>query len=143
MIDQQDDSRTNLACTAGGILIADGLSELKPGLVARTDQVDLYVSGAVNLKSEKPDLVFMTKPRTGIGISPIKILAPRITVGGTLAKPGVSVDSRASALSAYAAFLTGGVSVLATGLWDRVTRSADPCGELYELARKEIEIPSK
>jgi hypothetical protein len=76
----------------------------------------------------------MTRPRTGIGISPAKILAPRLMVKGTLAKPKFSVDSKRSAISAYAAFISGGASVLATGLWSRVTRSTDPCKDMYNLA---------
>ena len=143
LVTKKTDRRTNLSCMAGGIQIENGMSSLEPGFVVRTDQVNLYASGSVDLRTEQPNLAFMTKPRTGIGISAAKVFAPRLRVKGTLAKPSFSADSKSSALSAYAAFISGGVSVLATGLWDSVTRSKDPCGDMYELAREEIEIPNK
>jgi hypothetical protein len=88
----------------------------------------------VDLKTETADLTLMTTPRTGIGISPASVLAPRLTVKGSLANPNFSVDSRSSALSTYTAFISGGASVVARGLWDRVTRNSDPCDNLYKLA---------
>ena len=110
----------------------NGEARLTPGLVLRTDRFDLFASGGVDLHSEKPQLSFITKPRTGIGISPVKVIAPRLTVRGTLAKPGFSVDSKSSAIS-------GGASMFAISLWDRATRSKDPCRDLYNLALKDIQ----
>ena len=76
----------------------------------------------------------MTKPRKGIGVSPAKVIAPRLRVGGTLSAPNISVDSTTTALSTGAAYLSGGLSVLATGIWDRLSSSGDACGGLYRQA---------
>jgi hypothetical protein len=100
---------------------------------------ELIANGEVDLLSEKFYLSLVTKPRTGMGISPAKVIAPRLTVKGTLAKPSFSVDSKSTAISTYAAFISGGASLLATSLWDRATRSKDPCHDLYKLALKEIQ----
>ncbi|MFP6802176.1 MAG: hypothetical protein VCA12_03430 [Pseudomonadales bacterium] len=139
IIDRGADSRTNLTCSGGGIQFDNGIARLKPGLVIRTDEVDLFASGEVDLLSEKLHLALITKPGTGIGISAVKVIAPRLTVKGTLAKPSFSVDSKSTAISTYAAFISGGASMLATGLWDRATRSKDPCHDLYKLALKEVQ----
>jgi hypothetical protein len=140
IIDGRADRRTNLTCSGGGIQFDNGTARLKPGLVIRTDQVDLFASGEVDLLSEKFHLSLITKPGTGIGISPAKVIAPRLTVKGSLAKPSFSVDSKSAAISTYAAFISGGASMLATGLWDRATRSKDPCRDLYKLALKEVQL---
>ena len=131
---RQTERTTNVACSGGGVMFQNGLGTLKPGLVMRTTKVDLFANGTVDLKTETADLRLMTTPRTGIGISPASVLAPRLTVKGSLANPNFSVDSRSSALSTYTAFISGGASVVARGLWDRVTRNSDPCDNLYKLA---------
>jgi hypothetical protein len=94
----------------------------------------------MDLLSEKPLLALITKPRTGIGISPANVIAPRLTVKGTLAKPIFSIDSKSTAISTYAALISGGASMFATGLWDRATRSKDPCRDLYKVALEEVQL---
>ena len=140
IIDRKPDNRTNLACSGGGIVFDSGTARLTPGLVIRTDQVDLFASGEMDLLSEKPLLALITKPRTGIGISPANVIAPRLTVKGTLAKPIFSIDSKSTAISTYAALISGGASMFATGLWDRATRSKDPCRDLYKVALEEVQL---
>ena len=139
VVDRKADNRTNLACSGGGIVFDNGTASLTPGLVIRTDRVDMFASGKVDLLSEKFDLSLVTKPRTGIGLSPAQVIAPRLTVKGSLAKPSFSVDSKSTAISTYAAFISGGASMLATSVWDRATRSKDPCQDLYKLALNEIQ----
>ena len=140
IIGRKTDNRTNMVCSGGGIVFDNGTARLTPGLVLRTDRVDLFASGGVDLDSEKLQLGFITKPRTGIGISPAKVIAPRLMVKGTIAKPSFSVDSKSSAISTYAALISGGASMFATSLWDRATRSKDPCLDLYKLALKDIQL---
>ncbi len=74
IIDSKADSDTDLKCTVGGIQFDNGTARLKPGLVIRTDQFDLFASGEVDLLSEKPHLALITKPGTGTGISPAKVI---------------------------------------------------------------------
>ena len=126
--------RTNIACSAGGITISDGQMEFNPGMVIRTDEIDLIVSGQVDLGREAPSLVLLTKSRKGLGISPVKVVAPRLNVTGNLTKPVVSVDRKATAVSAGVAVLTGGVSALTQGMFDRITSSGKACDLLYDRA---------
>lgn len=130
-----DDRRTTLvSCTAGGIHFTKGTAHLAPGIVSRTDRTDFYASGSIDLAREKLKLVFLTKSRTGIGLSPLKVIAPRLKVGGTMTDPRFSVDTASTALSTSAAFFSGGASVLATGLWDRMSSSTDACQQLQHQA---------
>ncbi|MBL6691654.1 MAG: hypothetical protein ISP91_14805 [Pseudomonadales bacterium] len=71
-----------------------------------------------------------------IGLSPLKVIAPRLKVGGTMTDPRFSVDTASTALSTSAAFFSGGVSVLATSLWDRMSSSTDACTQLQQQAIK-------
>ncbi len=132
-----EDRRTTLvSCTAGGIHFTNGTAHLAPGIVSRTDRTDFYASGSIDLAREKLKLVFLTKSRTGIGLSPLKVIAPRLKVGGTMTDARFSVDTTSSALSTGAAFFSGGVTVLATGLWDRMSSSSDACAQLQVQAEK-------
>ncbi|MFT7218833.1 MAG: hypothetical protein ACI8Z1_000445 [Candidatus Azotimanducaceae bacterium] len=134
--ERKKDLQTKVTCSAGGISIVDGVASFKPGIVARTDRVDWFTTGELNLTTEKPNLAIMTRPRTGLGISPVKILAPKLKVVGTLAKPAFSIDATSSALSAGAAFFSGGVSIIASAIWDRLNSNNEACDLLYEQALK-------
>ena len=133
---RQKDQPTKIDCSAGGISIVNGIASFRPGIVTRTSRVDLFTTGELNLTTERPNLTIMTRPRTGLGVSPIKVLAPRLKVAGTLAKPAFSIDATSSALSAGAAFFSGGVSIFASAIWDRLNSNSEACGLLYEQALK-------
>jgi len=137
---EEERSTTLVSCTAGGIHFTNGIANFSPGIVTRTERTDFYATGEINLGKEALKLVFLTKSRTGIGLSPLKVIAPRLRVGGTIMAPRFSVDTTTSALSTGAAFFTGGMSVLATGLWDRMSSSADACPQLYKQSGEMAEF---
>lgn len=130
---------TRISCTAGAINIVNGEANLSPGFLARTDKVDLFATGTINLDREKPDLAVLTKSRTGIGLSAAKVLAPRLKVKGTLASPKFQIDTTGTAVSAWLAVYSGGLSLIASGLWDRISGSSDACDDFYREARKRPE----
>jgi len=57
-----------------------------------------------------------------------------LKVGGTLANPSLGVDAAGSVTATGAAVATGGLSVLAKGLWDRVSAEADICSQQPDTA---------
>ena len=129
---------TNLECHAGAMLFKKGVVELAPGLALRTDKVDVVASGGINLRNEKLNVVFATRSRKGVGISVSKAITPYIKLGGNLANPQLVFDARGAAVSGGAAAATGGLSILAVGLWDRwIATSKNPCRELYDNAKKD------
>ena len=129
---------TNLECHAGAMLFKKGVVELAPGLALRTDKVDVVASGGINLRNEKLNVAFATRSRKGVGISVSKAITPYIKLGGNLANPQLAFDARGAAVSGGAAAVTGGLSILAAGLWDRwIATSKNPCRELYNNAEKD------
>lgn len=146
----EDRATTKVSCTSGGVYFVDGTAHLAPGIVSRTNRTDFYASGNIKLGEEKLRLIFLTKSRKGIGVSPLKVVAPRLKVSGTMTEPRFSVDTASTALSTGAAVFSGGVTVLATGLWDRMSSSSDACMQLYqqalslpEFSRHKVSQPSE
>ncbi|MEP1593400.1 MAG: hypothetical protein ABJK20_02465, partial [Halieaceae bacterium] len=134
----QSEPYTNLECHAGAALFKSGVMDVVPGLAIRTDKVDVVASGRVNLKNERLDIAFNTRSRRGVGISVSKAITPYIKLGGNLANPQLAFDAKGAAVSGGAAVATGGLSILAEGLWDRwVATSKNPCKGLYDSAERD------
>jgi hypothetical protein len=131
--------RTEIACVALLLAARDGTLRTAPAVVVRTAEIDVVGTGSVNLASEAIDFNFKTAARRGIGISAGDFINPYIKVSGSLARPRLTLDPKGALVNGGAAFATLGISVVATTLWDRVTRSRDPCGEA--LAAAEAEDP--
>ncbi len=138
-ISDNRDKTTRIACTAAAISIEKGVATVNPGLLARTSKVDVFATGVVDLAKESPNLTVLTKSRTGIGLSATKVIAPRLKVRGTLASPKFQIDSTGTAVNTWLALYSGGLSLIASGLWDRMSGSADACGDLY---RQASELPA-
>ena len=74
-------------------------------------------------------LVLGTKTREGLGLSVGDVANSFVKIGGTLKNPALGVDATGSVTTTGAAIATGGLSLLAKGLWDRVTAELDICSE--------------
>ncbi len=125
---------TNLECSVAAADIVSGQVEVFP-VIYHTEQITILSEGKVDLDTEKLDLSFSTKPRTGIGISAGVIINPLVKVGGRLASPAVELDAGGAVVSSGLAVATVGISLLAKSMSDRFLSSKDPCGD----ARKEID----
>ena len=125
---------TKLDCAVIAADIVSGQVTVFP-LIFHTEQVTILSEGTIDLKTDKIDLSFNSKPRTGIGISAGALINPLIKVGGRLTTPAVEMDPAGTVVSGGLAVATLGISVLAKSMSDRFLSSKDPCGE----ARKEIE----
>jgi uncharacterized protein involved in outer membrane biogenesis len=125
---------TQLDCTVAAADIVDGVATLNP-VVFNTRQITIFSQGSIDLRSERLDLSFNTKPRQGIGLSTGVVINPFIKVGGRLAEPAIELDPKGAAVSGGAAVATAGLTLLAKSFSDRFLSSRDPCGD----ARREIE----
>ncbi len=129
---------TDVICHAGAMSIGNGKIALEPGVVVRTKKMDMASGGTINLHKENLDLGFNTRSRRGIGISAGKAITPYFKVGGTMANPRLVMDPKGIALSGGAAVATGGLSILAEGLWGRWIASAgNPCAKLIDKISKD------
>lgn len=129
---------TNVECNAGAIFARDGIIEIIPGLILRSDKLDYVTAGGINLKNEAIDLAFSTRSRKGLGFSAGRTLTNYIKLGGTLANPRLVLDTKGAAMSGSAAIATAGWSIVAESMWDRwVLTSGDQCKRLIKNARKD------
>jgi len=131
------DERTQIICHAGGMTIKDGKIGVSPRLVLRTAKMDILTSGTIDLDGELLNMVFTTRSRKGIGISASKAVTPYFKIGGTIANPRLVLDKKGAAVSGTATAATGGLSIIAEGLWDRwIATARNPCKRLFAKASK-------
>ena len=118
---------TDVVCQAYLFDAGDGRLQTDPAIALRTSGVDIVSNGSVNLRNEAIDFNFKTAARGGLGISAGELLNNYVKVSGTLSKPHLTVDATGTLVNGGAAFATGGLSILATTLWDRASRKKGPC----------------
>jgi len=116
----------NLECGIYDIDIVDGIATINKVLI-QSDKLTIITSGNVNFGNERLDATLRSKPREGLGISLGGVINSFLKLGGTLQKPGLNIDATSSVTTTGVAVATGGLSLLARGLWDRVTAEADLC----------------
>jgi hypothetical protein len=134
----ESDKHTRLVCHAGALTIVNGKVLVAPGMVVRGDKMDIAIGGTLNLHDEKLNMGFSTRSRKGLGISASKAITPYFKIGGTLANPRLVLDVRGATVSGSAAVATGGLSIIAEGLWDRWVRTAgNPCERLITQASEQ------
>ena len=117
-----------LECGFYDATIKDGVVTLDR-MAVQTDAMTVVASGSIRLQSEKLDITFRAKPRAGIGVSLGTVVNSFLAVSGTLADPAIIIDPARSATATGAAVATGGLSLLARGLWDRMSAEASICDE--------------
>ena len=114
--------------------IEDGVARLEP-MAVQSDKMTLLGHGKIDFKTEKLNLEWITKPRKGFGISASMLTNPYIKLGGTLADPSIELKPLEAVTSTGVAVATMGISLLAKGMFDRITAEKKVC----EQALKEIE----
>jgi hypothetical protein len=115
-----------LECGIYDVSIVDGRATIDKFII-QTDTMTTVASGTVNLRNERLDIAFRAKPREGIGISLGTVANQLLELRGTLKSPRIAVDAGRTATTTGAAVATGGLSLLARGLWDRLSAEADIC----------------
>ncbi|MFB3106350.1 MAG: AsmA-like C-terminal region-containing protein, partial [Pseudomonadales bacterium] len=118
---------TQITCARVSFEATDGRFETSPTIVVQTERINLISKGAIDLKTEKIDFTFTSKPRKRLSISASELINPYLRVAGTLGKPRLTMNRRGTAVSATAAVATAGLSILARAAWDRTFRKKDPC----------------
>ena len=110
--------------------IGEGKAVTQNGLALKTDRVTILGGGQISFPDEEIDLYLTPKAREGLGISAGSI-ARVIRLGGTLRSPEIEADPKgllASGLNLGAAIISGGVTLVALGLFDRFHANSDVCG---------------
>ncbi|MBK9665442.1 MAG: AsmA family protein [Gammaproteobacteria bacterium] len=125
---------TDVICAAYALRAEGGVLRTDPALVIRTSALDIMSHGAADLRNESIDLKFRTVAREGLGLSATQLLNPYVKVSGTLAKPELTLDQKGTLISGGTAVATGGLSILASSVWDRFSTLEDPCASVIAEA---------
>ncbi len=125
----EKDDTTHLICAVVRMAIRNGVATADKGIAVETTKMNVVGSGTVNLKTETLDLAVRPRAKEGLGIG-LGGLAGLVRIKGTLAEPRVGIDEMGVAktgVSVGAALATGGLSLIAEGLFDKMTEGAPPC----------------
>ena len=122
-------------CEAYLFEATDGILKTAPAILIKTEKLDVTSVGTINLKTEVLALGIVTEPRKGIGISASDLLTPFIRVGGTLESPKPEVNPGGSLIEGGAALYTGGLSIIAKGLYQRWIKAGKSCEQVENIGR--------
>jgi uncharacterized protein involved in outer membrane biogenesis len=132
---RKTDPYTNFECIILPITITDGQVTSAPNAFMSTDKMRIAGRASLNLKTEKIRIGVRTTPRNRVSsISAAELMNPFVQVVGTLASPRLAVDEAGVLMTGGVAVATGGLSLLAKGLWDRLSKSKDPCKQVSDQA---------
>lgn len=124
----------NLDCAVLNARLIDGVFTLDPGFVLRTEKLHSFIRGAADFGTESLDLSIETHPRKGVGVSTGGIVNKYFKIGGTFGEPSLELDPMGAATATGAAVATGGLSILAKGVWNRLRAEDNPCRAFLEAS---------
>lgn len=134
----KQENYTTLKCGVVHYDIKDGMATTENGIAFETDKLLILGTGTINLKNEQLTLLIESRPKQDIVEGTLKTLitvgdmslAGLVQVGGTLAEPRLELNPAGvlkEGVSITAAVATGGLSSLATRLFDEATKDENPC----------------
>ena len=85
-----------------------------PAFVLTSKQLNIFAKAKVDLKSESINASFRTVPQKGLGLSLSSVINPFVGIGGSLAKPALTLNPKSTLLTGGAALATGGLSFIAS-----------------------------
>lgn len=122
---------TMVKCAAATFQIVDGLLSTPNGMALEADEFSVTGTGRVNFVDEKIKMEFTTKAKRGLGLG-FGRLTSLVQVEGTLAKPKTTLNPKGIfeiGASAAAAMSTGGLTLLAQGLYDMAIANSKLCAK--------------
>jgi len=123
---------TPLACMVVNLNFKKGLADYDKKIAIQTDAMTITSSGKINLAKETIDIGLKPEPRSDsvdLGLN-AGGLASMVRLTGPLSSPGIGIDALGTAKAAVgvaSAIATGGVSLLISGLTDKIMADSDPC----------------
>jgi hypothetical protein len=135
---RQTDPYIDFDCIVMPLQFDDGQMTSAPTIFASTNKIRVGASPSVNFKTEDLRVVVRTTPRRALSISAGELVNPYVQIVGTLAEPRLAVDETGVLISGGAAIATGGLTVLARGIWARLKGTGDPCQRSTERAIEQL-----
>ena len=131
-----------LICAVMNLEIKDGQAATNKGIALSTERMDVVGSGLVNLKDETLNIGVKPRGKNGFGVG-AGSLADLVRIVGPLSNPHIQPDGVAAfkkGLSVGAAVFTGGMSLIAQGIYGAFTIDNDPCGTAIKSTVKKAEV---
>jgi AsmA family protein len=135
--------RIDLKCAVVNFDIKNGIATTNQGIAISTSNLNIIGTGAINLESEQLDIGIKPHVKEGVSLG-LAQLVSLVRLSGTLANPTTTADPTAVISTGWwagQAIATGGLSLLAKGLFGRVTADIDPCATA--LAQKTVTTEDK
>jgi hypothetical protein len=129
-------AEVGISCFAAVADVVDGRVELDPGMALQSDRLNIFAKGSVDLGTEKLDVHFNSTTRRAFDVSAGELITPYVMLSGTLAQPTLAIDPKGTLLSGGAAFLSGGLSILAKKALEQLGTKRDPCIAFLERGEK-------
>lgn len=121
------DRYSDIECSVLQATVEKGVLVGEPLLVVESDKLHILAQARLDLHTERIEADFNTVPKKGLGIGLSNLINPYVHLGGTLAAPVLGVDSDSALVSGGATLATGGLSILAKGVWDRMSLGDKSC----------------
>ncbi len=129
---------TSLECAFYTTSIVDGEATIDD-LRVQTDSMMFVGDGKLLFTDESVDMTVRAKPREGLGLSLGGVANSFVKLGGSLSQPELQLDAAGTATTTGAAMATGGLSLVARGLWDRLSAANDICETTDNVSLKVTE----
>jgi hypothetical protein len=117
----------SLQCAVLQFDVAGGIAISQRGLALQTDNLNVLGGGAIKLETGEIALRFKTVKRSGVGLSLLGVADRFVVVRGTLKSPRATVDRGDLLVEGAAAWATGGLSLVADQVIQRLTAFGSPC----------------
>jgi AsmA family protein len=134
-----------LECAVVNLPVNDGMINLDRQIAIQTSKMYMVGSGEINLKNEEINIGVRPYAKEGVGLN-LSSIAGAAKIGGTLANPQAEFDAAnavKTGLSAGAAVATGGLSLLAQGLFSKAGTDPEPCNTALGISPQTSSQPSQ
>ena len=136
---KETDPYTDFECIVLPMKFDDGMVNSAPNSFIRTPKIQLAATSRVNFATEDIKITLRSTPRRTLSVSAAEVVNPYVQVVGTMAAPRLAIDESGLLVSGGAAVATGGLSIVAKGLWDRLSQSRTPCKDAANAGIKELQ----
>lgn len=130
----RDPATRRIRCMSVVATAMDGKVRTAPVLAMQIDDASIVSHGTIDLDTEQIEFYLRTTPDDRFDINLGEIINPYIKIGGTFMQPVLAVDPKGALFSSTAAVVTGGLSLVAKGTWERLFREKDPCAAALAAA---------
>ena len=132
-----------LVCGVLRFDIRGGVASTERGIGIQSARANITGGGSIDLGEERIDIALQMNLRQGMGLS-AAALASLVRVRGSLLEPGLELSGSGLAKAGAtvgAAIVTGGLSLLAQTLFDRISANDDPCATALRGAGAMSSLP--